>query len=161
MRRLLIAWVLGVASVTPFAVDVTAQEDADVAKEAAQAVESFITAWNTGDNVELRKAMHFPFVTMANGNVIVAEQPADFSTDFEGMREQNDWHHSTLDATRVVHTYPTSAYVEMDYSRVNSAGERYFSGTVMYIVNLRDGGWRLQFRSPVGDRPSTGRPDAR
>ena len=111
--------------------------DTEVPDKAVQAVENFVTAWNMADNVELRKAMHFPFVDMIRGEVTVAEQSMDFDTDFEGIREQQDWHHNTIDALRVIHTTPTSAYVEMVYSRHNTVGESYFSGTVMYMVTLR------------------------
>ena len=154
MRRLLVVGLV-FAALPFFSVNVAAQgPDADVADQAVKAVENFIAAWNTADNVELRKAMHFPFVTMNNGNVAVAQGPADFSADFDGMKARSNWARSSLDALRVIHTTPNSAYLEIDFGRHNTAGERYFSGTSIYIVTFKDGEWRFQFREQVGDRPS-------
>ena len=41
----------------------------DAAAEAAakQALETFITEWNTADDANLRRAMHCPFVSVADG----------------------------------------------------------------------------------------------
>ena len=36
---------------------------------ARQALQTFITEWNTADNVNLRRAMNFPFTTVPGGGV--------------------------------------------------------------------------------------------
>ena len=46
--------------------------DAEAGGEAAetaarQALEAFITQWNTADDANLRRAMHFPFATVPGG----------------------------------------------------------------------------------------------
>jgi hypothetical protein len=121
------------------------------AESARQAVHEFIGAWNRADNAQLRKAMHFPFVSMFEGNVIVAEGPEDFSTDFDSLRQDQGWARTTIDALRVLRETPTSAFIEMDYSRVDDSGEVYLSATIMYIATKLDEEWHLQFRMPIRD----------
>ena len=132
----------------------TSQASDDASEAATAAVHEFLRAWNTGDNAELRRTMHFPFVTMVRGNVFVAQTAEDFSTDYDGMRASEDWSRSAADRVRVVRSTSTEVFLELDYSRYNSSGERYFSGTVMYIATKRDERWRLQFRMPMGAAPS-------
>jgi len=64
---------------------------------ARQALEAFITAWNTGDDAQLRTTMHFPFVTFGGGSrVFVNKAPEDFSAGFDEMRKQEGWASSSL-----------------------------------------------------------------
>ena len=61
-------------------------EERDAAAETAarQALETFITQWNTGDDANLREAMHFPFATVPGGGALIVDaQPEDFSAGFD------------------------------------------------------------------------------
>ncbi len=63
--------------------------DAAAGNEAAetaarQALEAFITQWNTADDANLRQAMHFPFATVPGGGaLIVNDRPGDFAAGFD------------------------------------------------------------------------------
>ena len=121
-----------------------------VGKEAAeQASKAFFTAWNTADNTVLRTAMSFPFATLFGDRVVVAQLPADFSTDFEAMKESQGWHHSTLESFRVLRATPTKAHCEMEYSRHRADGTTISSGRMFYIFTRQDDRWGLQFRAPI------------
>ncbi len=113
-------------------------------------LDTFINAWNTGKNEELRKVLNYPFLTLFGpGNLHVAEKPAQFTTNFERMREQNHWTHSTFEDSKVHAIAEDQAHIETTYSRFNAEGERYQTGQVFYIVTKQDGHWAIQFRSPL------------
>ena len=124
--------------------------DAEGEANATQAANAFFTAWNTADNEVLRTRMNFPFVSMFGGRAIVAETPDDFSTDFDRMKRGQGWHHSTLDAVRVLRATPSKAHVETTFSRHNAAGERYSTGRMLYIFTRQNDHWGMQFRTSLG-----------
>ncbi|MCY4077211.1 MAG: hypothetical protein OXH04_17460, partial [Acidobacteria bacterium] len=75
-------------------------EARDAVAEAAarQALHTFITQWNTAEDAHLRRAMHFPFVTVPGGGaLIVDDRPQDFSAGFDQMREREGWRSSSFD----------------------------------------------------------------
>ena len=53
-------------------------ETRDAAAETAarQALETFITQWNTADDANLRRAMHFPFATVPGGGALIVDARA-------------------------------------------------------------------------------------
>ena len=128
----------------------TAEADAEAA--ARSALEAFIDAWNTADNAELRKTMNFPFVSLFGGGAIVAQEPEDFSTDYEGMRQRNDWVRSafSFETLQILASSATKVHCAIDFQRFNSEGERYMRGRVFYIITLKDGRWGLQMRTGLG-----------
>ena len=84
----------------PGAVQIRDAEAGDEAAETAarQALEAFITQWNTADDASLRRAMHFPFATVPGGGALVVDdQPEDFSAGFDEMRSREGWSRSSFD----------------------------------------------------------------
>ena len=136
---------------------VTAQTRNSAAEAAAKkSLEAFITAWNTGENASLRKAMNFPFVTVGGGATTIANEPEDFSTDFDRMRQREGWARSSFDfdSYAVNKSSAEKVHCEIDFSRFQADGTRYLKGRVMYIVTNQNGHWAPQMRSPaVGTAP--------
>ena len=123
--------------------------------EAKKALEAFITAWNTGEDSNLRKTMHFPFISLFSARTTqIANQPEEFSAGFDRMREREKWLRSAFDfdSFAVIISSPDKVHCEIDFERYNTAGERYTRGRVMYIVTKRDGRWAIQMRT-AGTRP--------
>jgi hypothetical protein len=116
-------------------------------QEARAALERFFSAWNQADNTALRRTLNFPFVTVAGGRVMIAETPEDFSTDFERMRDNEGWHHSTLDEIEVTRASDAQAHCEVTYSRYKEDGTRYRTGSGLYVITLQDGHWGMQLRA--------------
>ena len=139
---------------------IEAQSRTEAEADTREALQAFIDAWNTGDNVELRKAMNFPFVSLFGSRVIAAEVAEDFSTDFEGMRQRNDWVRSDFDFDRfeVLESSAEKVHCGIDFRRYNSQGEAYTHGRVMYIVTRQDSHWGLQLRTGFVD-PGLGEED--
>ena len=129
-------------------------QDADVrdaAAEAAakQALERFITEWNTADDANLRQILHFPFVSVARGGVLdIDSRLEDFSQGFDQLRA-NGWHRSSFDfdAYAVVKSSPEKVHAEVGFSRYGADGTAYLSSRVFYILTKRDGRWGVQLRT--------------
>jgi hypothetical protein len=135
-------------------------QDLNAEAEAKNALDAFITAWNTGEDANLRKTMNFPFVTFGGaGAVRIAERPEDFSQGFDRMREREGWARSSFDfdSYSVVKSWADRVHCEIDFNRYKADGTRYGGGRVFYIVTNRNGRWGVQLRSggsrstPLGD----------
>ncbi|MCH8333535.1 hypothetical protein IIC65_06335 [Candidatus Sumerlaeota bacterium] len=125
---------------------------------AKKAIETFMTAWNTGEDSNLRKTMNFPFVSFGGGAVRVAAEPEDFSQGFDRMREREGWARSTFDfdTYEVFLSSAEKVHCRIDFARYKSDGARYLTGTVMYIVTKRDGHWGVQLRTSGGSAQGLG-----
>ena len=83
MRRILLVHVMTVSTAVVAAtgeaqVGNAASGNPESERAAREALEAFITSWNTADDAELRGAMHFPFVTFGPGAVLaIAPEPVD------------------------------------------------------------------------------------
>lgn len=120
--------------------------------EARRALDRFIERWNTGDDVQLREAMHFPFATVAGGGVvIVADEPGDFRAGFDRLREDEGWSRSTFDfdSFSVLRSSPEKVHLEISYSRLRADNTVYRQSRVFYIVTREDGRWAVKLRAPA------------
>ena len=133
--------------------------DAEAGGEAAetaarQALEAFITQWNTADDANLRRAMHFPFATVPGGGaLIVNDRPEDFAAGFDQMRAREGWNRSSFDfdSYTVVRSSPDKVHALIGFSRYGADGTAYRTSRVFYIVTRRDDGWAIQLRAPAGE----------
>ncbi len=130
--------------------------DAAAEAEARQALETFITEWNTADDANLRGALNFPFVTVQGGGALVIDsRPEDFSQGFDQMRAVG-WNRSSFDfdSYTVVKSSPDKVHAEIGFSRYRADGTRYMNSRVFYVLTKRDGHWGVQLRtgaaSPAG-----------
>ena len=140
-------------------------EAGDAAAETAarEALETFITQWNTADDANLRRAMHFPFVTVPGGGVLVVDdQPGDFSAGFDQMRASEGWSRSSFDfdSYTVARSSPDKVHAEIGFSRYRADGTAYRTSRVFYIVTRRDDRWGVQLRTPA-EEPGDLRGDER
>ena len=136
-------------------------EARDAVAEAAarQALHTFITQWNTAEDAHLRRAMHFPFVTVPGGGaLIVDDRPQDFSAGFDQMREREGWRSSSFDfdSFTVVKSSPDKVHAEVGFSRYGADGAAYRTSRVFYIVTRRDGRWAIQLRTPAAEPADLG-----
>jgi hypothetical protein len=121
---------------------------------AKQALETFMTHWNTGDDAKLRTAMNFPFVTLVGGSrVFISDKPEEFSQGFDRMREREGWTSSSFsyDTLKIFMATENKVHLSIDYNRFKGDREKYSTGNVFYVINKKDGHWGVQLRSPVSD----------
>ncbi len=124
----------------------------DAAAEAAakQALDAFLTEWNTADDANLRQALHFPFVSVPGGGALVIDsRPEDFLQGFDQMQAGEGWHRSSFDfdSYTVVKSSPDKVHAEIGFSRYRADGTRYLSSRVFYILTKRDDRWGVQLRT--------------
>ncbi|MCY4661488.1 MAG: hypothetical protein OXF93_17030 [Acidobacteria bacterium] len=136
-------------------------ETRHAAAEAAarQALQTFITQWNTAEDANLRRAMHFPFVTVPGGGALVVDdRPQDFSAGFDQMREREGWRSSSFDfdSFTVVRSSPEKVHAEVGFSRYGADGAAYRTSRVFYIVTRRDDRWAIQLRTPAAEPEDLG-----
>lgn len=127
-------------------------DSGEVAAEIATrlALEAFIAQWNTGENVNLRRTMNFPFVTVAaGGNLIIDLKPEDFSQDFNQLRDRQGWDRSSFEfnSLSVIKSSPEKVHVELDFTRYSSDGTAYMGSRVFYIATKQNDHWGLQLRT--------------
>lgn len=120
----------------------------DTDRQARAALDQFFTAWNAADIAAIRLTLNYPHVTLGPaGQVVVANEPSEFNTDFDALRAREGWHHSTLDECTVLSATEQKAHCSVVFSRYHDDGAKYGTGAVLYIVTNRDGHWGMQFRS--------------
>ena len=115
--------------------------------EARAALESFLQAWNAADNAAIRETLNYPHITHAPAGLLVAMEPAQFSADFDALRQQG-WASSRFDTITPRQSSVQKANFEVEYSRLNTAGDVISRGYVFYVVTNDDGHWGMQYRSP-------------
>ena len=154
MRRTsLLGMVTALAFLTQAAIGEAQVRDAgDAAAESAakQALEVFITQWNTADNANLRRAMNFPFVTVPGGGALLLNsRPEDFSEGFDQMRAREGWERSSFDfdSYKVIKSSPNKVHAEIGFSRYRADGTAYRTSRVFYVLTKRDDHWGVQLRT--------------
>lgn len=115
--------------------------------EARAALERFLDAWNTADNSAIQKTVNYPHITHAPLGLIVVNGPEQFITDFDEMKQQG-WARSTFDKITSSQSSDEKVNFEVEYSRLNAAGEVISSGYVFYVVTNNEGHWGMQYRAP-------------
>ena len=132
---------------------VTAPADFDkekAAKESRAAVDRFLKEWNTGKIENLRKTLHYPFITVGyEGKMHVAKTPEEFKIEFDRFRTNQNWDHSTFDKIEPIFVSEDKAHYKVAWSRHNTAGRRYMAGEIVYIVTKKEGRWAFAVRSTI------------
>ena len=126
---------------------------------ARRALETFITQWNTGDDANLRRAMHFPFATVPGGGALIVDaRPEDFSAGFDEMRAREGWSRSSFDfdSFAVVNSSTDKVHASIGFSRHGAGGTAYRTSRVFYIVTRQDGRWAIQLRTPAAEPADLG-----
>lgn len=123
---------------------------ADAEQEARKAMEKYFEAWNTGDNVQVRKTLNFPFATLGrNGSMVIDPTPEKYTTDFERMKSAEGWHHSVLDSLTAQYVTSDRVHFHVVFSRFHPDNTKYMTGNMLYIVTKRDGHWGPQMRASI------------
>ena len=163
MRRTsLLGMVTALAFLTQAAIGEAQVRDAgDAAAESAakQALEVFITQWNTADNANLRRAMNFPFVTVPGGGALLLNsRPEDFSEGFDQMRAREGWERSSFDfdSYKVIKSSPNKVHAEIGFSRYRADGTAYRTSRVFYVLTKRDDHWGVQLRTSAASPADLG-----
>jgi len=126
---------------------VNAQPAQESEMEARTALDRFLEAWNSADNNIIRKTVNYPYITHAPFGMVIANEPEQFNTDFDGLKKQG-WARSTFDKITPRQSSDQKVNFEVEYSRLNAAGEVISRGYMFYIVTNNEGRWGMQYRAP-------------
>lgn len=133
----------------------------DLEKIGLEAVDKFITTWNSRDATEWATSLHFPHVRpSSSGPIQVANSAKEYvrNVDFNKVIETG-WDHSEWDYKRVIHTSINKIHVAGQWSRYNTDGEIFLTTPVAYIVTRLDERWGIQSRfgtDYAGDEDTSG-----
>ena len=112
------------------------------------AVDQFITTFNSRDVSAWADTLHFPHVRpspIGPINSIPNKEAYVAGFDFARIIETG-WDHSEWDYKRFLHKSPRKLHVAGQWSRYTSEGEKILSTPITYIVTLIDGKWGIQSR---------------
>ena len=126
---------------------VNAQPAQESEMEARAALDRFLEAWNSADNNIIRKTVNYPYITHAPFGMVIANEPEQFNTDFDGLKKQG-WARSTFDKITPGQFSDQKVNFEVEYSRVNATGEVISRGYMFYVVTNNEGRWGMQYRAP-------------
>lgn len=135
-----------------FAAGVTGLEATATARNAAaalDAVNTFMTAWNSHDPKALAGSLHYPHVRLGGGRVEIWKTPEEFLAGPEPGR-QRTWYQTRLDQSKAVQVTANGVNVTMSFSRLGRDGRVLSADEGVFLVVLRDGAWKLQARSTMG-----------
>ena len=123
------------------------QPDEESEMEARAALERFLEAWNLADNNIIQKTVNYPYITHAPFGMVNANEPEQFTTDFDRLKKQG-WARSTFDKITPGQSSDQKVNFEVEYSRLNTAGEVISRGYMFYVVTNNEGRWGMQYRAP-------------
>jgi len=126
-----------------------AQGAARNAAAGLDAVRAYFLVWNSHDPKALGAAVHFPHVRIADGQVDVWNSVEDFLAGSEPGR-QYTWYQTRLDQLKVVQTSLNGVNVTAQFSRMARDGRVLARDEGLFLVVLRDSGWKVQARSTMG-----------
>jgi hypothetical protein len=119
--------------------------------EARKAVENFFKAFNNHDSQAHLQTVHFPHIRInGQGQVRISQTASDFpllSTTLPYLNQKEGWHHSTLDAAKVIHASEVKVHFNIRFSRYKADGSKYAVHKSLWIITLKEGRWGVQARS--------------
>ncbi len=113
-----------------------------------EAVDKFITTWNSRDAAAWAGSLQFPHVRPSPfGPINVAETAEDYiaAVDYNKVIETG-WDHSEWDYKHVLHMSPRKIHVAGQWTRYTASGESILSTPIVYVCTLIDGNWGIQSR---------------
>ncbi|XOV84123.1 MAG: hypothetical protein ACFHXK_03185 [bacterium] len=143
----LMVWPLGLVAAD--ANSTKSLQTAAAIKSARLVMDDFMTHFNARDPARWADTLLFPHVRIASGGVIVTPGKAEFvaNMDFAAFAETFNWSHSAWDSIDVIQAGPDKVHFKVQFSRFNTAGERYVTYDSLYIVQRDGDRWGIRARS--------------
>ncbi len=132
-----------------FAVPASGQDDK--AARALEAVDAFLTTWNSRDPKAWANSLNYPHTRQSptRGRVWQTREAFVPAVDFERVL-RTGWHHTQWDRKEVIHSGRRKAHVAGQYTRYNAEGEKLLTNQVTYVATEVDGKWGIQARFAAG-----------
>jgi len=124
-----------------------------------KALDEFIEAFNSMDELKLAKTLNYPHVRISGGAVHVWEKPEDYAKDQDKstLRKATGWKETKWDYRYVVQagmdgkTGLKKYHVALSFTRYDFNGNKIPGHTYdsFYIITNKNGHWGTQFRSSM------------
>ncbi len=118
---------------------------------AREAVAAFFTAFNGADSAGLMQLHHIPqAVIHYQDNRFLRATAMDsplLRTDFASLRARENWQRSEYQGLTVAAATPDRVILELDFRRIDRAGQAYLQIPALWVMARREGRWGLEFRS--------------
>lgn len=124
------------------------QQNQNSIEAAMQALDQFMSAFNSADARKIAQTFNFPHVRFHSGKVTVYPTAADYNLDFfRSTADGAEWASSAWDERRVIHAGIDKVHFDTQFSRRRSDDSIIASYRSIYIVTRADGRWGVQGRS--------------
>ena len=147
--------VLGGLSLLMGYISAAGMKESEIEYDARKPIDDFFAALNARDIERSRRALHFPHIQIAGGDVNILESPSDFEINFQALANDG-WTYSTLDSCTMRHFCDEKVHFELQLSMHQANDSRYATYQALWIVTRLNDAWGIQCRSifPSGSRLS-------
>ncbi len=123
----------------------------DLEQAGLNAVDRFITTWNSRDPVAWADSLNFPHVRPSPaGDIRCFESAAAYTAGVDYQRViDSGWDHSEWDYKHVLHTSPWKVHVAGKWSRYSAEGEIILTTPIVYVCTKVNSDWGIQSRLAV------------
>jgi len=114
-------------------------------------LDEFMASLNAYDAAGMDRAMHFPHVRIARGEVKVYAQAGSNPMDlFDKLKAEDRWSHSRWDQRDLVQFNDVKAHYAVSYTRYRDDGSVIGVYESLYILTRDEHGWGIVARSSFG-----------
>ncbi len=120
----------------------------DLEKIGLDAVDKFITTWNSRDPERWAASLNYPHVRPSPfGPIVIARDAVEYASRVDFAKViATGWDHSEWDYKRIIHTSPEKIHVAGQWSRYDAKGTVIHINPVVYVVTRVEGVWGIQSR---------------
>jgi hypothetical protein len=130
------------------AATITAAADPKAEADARQAMDRFMTAFNSRNVEAWADTLNYPHVRFASNTVKVWPTRAEFIRENATAWDRiKDWNSSRWDSMQVVQSGKDKVHFAVKFTRFDKAGKVTEAFDSLYVVTLKDGHWGVQARS--------------
>jgi hypothetical protein len=120
----------------------------DVEIEALEAMDRFITTFNSRNAKDWSESLQYPHVRpSALRDPIISQTAEEYAAGVDFDRPlRMGWDHSEWDSKKVLHVSHNKVHAAGQYTRYTVEGEKIMTNIVTYIITLINGMWGIQSR---------------
>ena len=114
-----------------------------------QALDNFMSGWNSRDPMKYADALHFPHVILDDGRFNEFPSREEFVVRGKSLWDSapKEWDHTVWVKRQIVQRIGDTVHVAGTWARKDKAGKTIHTADVLYVIVKRDGRWRIFARS--------------
>jgi hypothetical protein len=114
-----------------------------------QALEDFLSGWNSRDPARYADALHFPHLILDDGRFNEYPSRDRFVAKGKSLWDSapKEWDHTVWVRRQIVQRIGDTVHVTGTWARKDKAGRTIHTADVLYVVVKREGRWKIFARS--------------